>query len=116
MSPSWCGPGAWRAPGTSSSRRPHLGLKAGSVYPILMRLADRGLLETAWETDPPASRPPCHLYRLTGPGRALAGRLAAEAPARPRPGPPRRRAATATGGHMSTAGVLEALAGTEVRQ
>ena len=26
-----------------------LGLKAGSVYPILMRLADRGLLETSWE-------------------------------------------------------------------
>jgi PadR family transcriptional regulator, regulatory protein PadR len=63
----------------------HLGLKAGSVYPILMRLADRGLLETAWETDPPAGRPPRHLYRLTGPGRALAGRLAAEAPARPAP-------------------------------
>jgi DNA-binding PadR family transcriptional regulator len=34
-----------------------LGLKAGSTYPILMRLADRGLLETAWETDPPAGRP-----------------------------------------------------------
>lgn len=61
-----------------------LGLKAGSVYPILMRLADRGLLETAWETDPPAGRPPRHLYRLTGPGRALAGRLAAETPARAR--------------------------------
>ena len=34
-----------------------LGLKAGSVYPILMRLADRGLLETAWEPDAPADRP-----------------------------------------------------------
>lgn len=54
-----------------------LGMKAGSMYPILMRLADRGLLETAWETDPPAGRPPRHLYRLTGPGRALAGDLAA---------------------------------------
>jgi DNA-binding PadR family transcriptional regulator len=52
-----------------------LGLKAGSVYPILMRLADRGLLETAWETDAPAGRPPRHLYRLTGPGRALAAEL-----------------------------------------
>jgi DNA-binding PadR family transcriptional regulator len=60
-----------------------LDLKAGSVYPILMRLADRGLLETAWETDPPAGRPPRHLYRLTGPGRSLAGRLAAGTPARP---------------------------------
>jgi PadR family transcriptional regulator PadR len=49
-----------------------LDLKAGSMYPILMRLADRGLLETAWETDAPPGRPPRHLYRLTGPGRALA--------------------------------------------
>jgi PadR family transcriptional regulator len=57
-----------------------LGLKAGSVYPILMRLADRGLLETAWEREPPAGRPPRHLYRLTGPGRSLAADLAAPAP------------------------------------
>jgi len=62
-----------------------LGLKAGSVYPILMRLADRGLLETAWERDLPAGRPPRHLYRLTGPGRALAGSLATDPPARPTP-------------------------------
>ena len=65
-----------------------LGLKAGSMYPILMRLADRGLLETAWETDSPAGRPPRHLYRLTGPGRALAGELAtAEAEASTTQGP-----------------------------
>jgi PadR family transcriptional regulator PadR len=62
-----------------------LGLKPGSMYPILMRLADRGLLETTWDTDVPAGRPPRHLYRLTGPGRALAAELAA-APAR-RPDP-----------------------------
>jgi DNA-binding PadR family transcriptional regulator len=66
-----------------------LGLKAGSVYPILMRLADRGLLETAWERDAPEGRPPRHLYRLTGPGRVLAGELAASAEA---PGRPSRRA------------------------
>jgi PadR family transcriptional regulator PadR len=53
-----------------------LGLKAGSVYPILMRLADRGLLETTWESEAPAGRPPRHLYRLTGPGRVLAAELA----------------------------------------
>src|SRR5499426_650476 len=53
------------------------GLKAGSMYPILMRLADRGLLETAWEHDTPAGRPPRHLYRLTGPGLELAAELAA---------------------------------------
>ena len=54
-----------------------------------MRLADRGPLETTWERDLPAGRPPRHLYRLTGPGRVLAEELAAAppAPAR-RPGPP----------------------------
>jgi PadR family transcriptional regulator, regulatory protein PadR len=60
-----------------------LQLKAGSVYPILMRLADRGLLETAWETQAPAGRPPRHLYRLTGPGRVMAAELAAAAEAVP---------------------------------
>ena len=27
-------------------------LKSGSLYPILVRLADRGLLETSWEPSP----------------------------------------------------------------
>jgi PadR family transcriptional regulator, regulatory protein PadR len=53
-----------------------LGIKAGSMYTILMRLADRALVETEWETDPPPGRPPRHLYRLTGPGLALAAELA----------------------------------------
>jgi DNA-binding PadR family transcriptional regulator len=53
------------------------GLKAGSMYPILMRLADRGLLETSWESERPAGRPPRHLYRLTGIGLELAAELAA---------------------------------------
>ncbi|MGW4644621.1 PadR family transcriptional regulator [Sphaerisporangium sp. NPDC004334] len=57
-----------------------VGLKAGSLYPILMRLSDRGMLETAWESDPPAGRPPRHLYRLTGAGLEMA-RAAAKAPA-----------------------------------
>ena len=35
-----------------------VGLEAGTLYPILMRLSDRGLLEAGWETDPPAGRPP----------------------------------------------------------
>jgi PadR family transcriptional regulator, regulatory protein PadR len=83
-------PAAWRY-GYELSQQ--VGLKAGSMYPILMRLADRGLLETTWETDAPAGRPPRHLYRLTGPGRSLAAELAAPAPttrtarARPRPRP-----------------------------
>jgi DNA-binding PadR family transcriptional regulator len=45
------------------------GLKSGSLYPILMRLAERGLLDAAWEPDPPVGRPPRHLYRLTPTGR-----------------------------------------------
>ena len=46
------------------------GLKSGSLYPILMRMAERELLEAAWEPDPPARRrPPQHLYRLTSAGR-----------------------------------------------
>jgi len=49
-----------------------LGLKAGTVYPILMRLAERGQVETAWETDPPSGRPARHLYRLSGEGARFA--------------------------------------------
>ncbi|MFD7324856.1 PadR family transcriptional regulator [Streptomyces sp. NPDC059875] len=67
-------PAAWRY-GYELCR--HLGIKPGSMYPILMRLTDRGLLETSWETGLPAGRPPRHLYRLTGSGRALATELAA---------------------------------------
>jgi PadR family transcriptional regulator PadR len=74
-------PTAWRY-GNELCRR--LGLRPGSMYPILMRLADRGLVETTWDTDVPAGRPARHRYRLTGSGRALAADLAA-APAR-RPG------------------------------
>ena len=43
------------------------GLKSGTLYPILMRLAEHGLLETSWETVE-AGRPPRHLYKLTGDG------------------------------------------------
>jgi DNA-binding PadR family transcriptional regulator len=57
-----------------------LGIKPGSMYPILMRLADRGLLETAWETDGQPGRPPRHLYRLTRAGVAFAADLAPPSP------------------------------------
>lgn len=45
-----------------------LNLKAGTVYPILIRLAERGHVETAWEDDPPQGRPARHLYRLAPDG------------------------------------------------
>jgi PadR family transcriptional regulator, regulatory protein PadR len=51
-------------------------LKSGSLYPILVRLADRGLLETSWEPGVD-SRPPRHLYRLTGAGRDFVAALTA---------------------------------------
>lgn len=61
------------------------GLKAGSLYPILVRLADRGLLEAQWEESPPHGRPARHMYRLTSQGRELAEAAAAAAPAARRP-------------------------------
>jgi DNA-binding PadR family transcriptional regulator len=57
-----------------------LDIKAGSMYPILMRLSDRGWLETTWESDAPRGRPPRHLYRLTGDGLKRARQTAAVAP------------------------------------
>src|SRR3954451_5611580 len=45
-----------------------VGLRSGSLYPILVRLSDRELLESRWETAPPAGRPPRHLYRLPATG------------------------------------------------
>jgi PadR family transcriptional regulator, regulatory protein PadR len=47
------------------------GLKSGTLYPILMRLADRKLLETRWEDVEPG-RPPRHMYRLTAQGLRVA--------------------------------------------
>ncbi|NYG06852.1 DNA-binding PadR family transcriptional regulator [Phycicoccus badiiscoriae] len=52
-----------------------VGVSSGSLYPILARLADRGLLESSWDT-PTEGRPPRHLYRLTTPGQQEAARLA----------------------------------------
>lgn len=65
-----------------------LDLRAGTVYPILLRLADRGYVETAWEDDPPRGRPPRHLYRLTGAGVAAAESAAREAGPAARSGEP----------------------------
>ena len=66
------------------------GLKAGTLYPILMRLEDRGQLEARWEPSPQPGRPARHLYRLTRAGLAAAaqaGPLATPAVLRARPRP-----------------------------
>jgi len=45
-------------------------LKSGSLYPILIRLCERGLLESKWIEPEYAGRPARHAYRITGAGRA----------------------------------------------
>jgi len=56
------------------------GLKSGTLYPILMRLAKCGMLETGWSKTEKGV-PPRHTYRLTAKGVSAcskdAGRRAA---------------------------------------
>jgi PadR family transcriptional regulator PadR len=52
-------------------------LQSGTLYPILMRLEERGWLETQWESpqalaEKRGGRPPRHMYRLTAGGHAWA--------------------------------------------
>ena len=63
---------AWRY-GYDLSRA--TGLASGTLYPILMRLAERSMLETSWEAAPDvagAGRPPRHMYRMTHEGLSYA--------------------------------------------
>jgi PadR family transcriptional regulator PadR len=73
-------PGEWRY-GYDLAKE--TGLASGTLYPILGRLADRGLLETRWEEKPPEGRPQRHLYRLTANGISRAAEVRLEAPASP---------------------------------
>lgn len=67
------------------------GLKSGTLYPILIRLADRGWLEASWEDEQPAGRPRRHLYRLTSEGLARGSGAVADALAPARTGRRPRR-------------------------
>jgi PadR family transcriptional regulator, regulatory protein PadR len=68
------------------------GLKSGTLYPVLMRLADRGLVEARWEDEQSPGRPRRHLYRLTPEGLATAtAALAQVQPAGQVPAGPRAR-------------------------
>jgi len=74
------------------------GLKSGTLYPILIRLADRGLVEACWQDEPHPGRPRRHLYRLTAEGAASATQaLAAPAARQPAARQPSRRPAPAQG-------------------
>lgn len=66
-------PSAWRH-GYDLARQTEL--KSGTLYPILMRLSEQGLLEEDWEAPQTPGRPPRHIYRLTSAGLAAARTLA----------------------------------------
>ncbi|MEE8407866.1 MAG: PadR family transcriptional regulator [Acidimicrobiia bacterium] len=55
-----------------------LDIASGTLYPILMRLSDRGHLEAKWTESPTRGRPPRHIYRLTAAGKGWAVRGLAE--------------------------------------
>ena len=48
------------------------GLKSGTLYPLLMRFAERGWVEARWTEAAAPGRPPRHIYRLTAEGRRVA--------------------------------------------
>ena len=68
------------------------GTPAGTLYPLLVRLADAGWLEASWETATEGGRPPRHMYLLTAEGRRAARELLSRAAARGWPAPARREA------------------------
>jgi DNA-binding PadR family transcriptional regulator len=58
------------------------GLKSGTLYPLLIRLHEQGLLEAEWRMPAAGGRGPRHSYRLTDSGLAFARTM--EAPNAPR--------------------------------
>ena len=76
-------PGSWRY-GYDLARE--TGLKSGTLYPLLIRLSEQGLLEAEWRMPGEgAARGPRHSYRLSAAGLAFSRAGAApSAPQRPR--------------------------------
>jgi DNA-binding PadR family transcriptional regulator len=72
-------PRAWRY-GYDLSRE--IGLKSGTLYPLLIRLSEKGLLESQWVHPERPGKPPRHAYRLTAAGVAFARSMAPSAPGR----------------------------------
>jgi PadR family transcriptional regulator PadR len=70
-------PQAWRY-GYDLSK--DTGLKSGTLYPLLIRLSDQGLLEAEWRPPQQPGRPQRHAYRLTAEGLAVANALASASP------------------------------------
>lgn len=57
------------------------GLLSGTLYPLLMRMTDQGLIEAEWREPAQPGRPARHAYRLTSAGIAFARSI--EQPAAP---------------------------------
>jgi hypothetical protein len=64
------------------------GLRSGTLYPLLMRLSEQGLLESRWQEPERPGLPPRHVYRLTASGLALAREQELEAVTTERAGVP----------------------------
>src|SRR5258708_29152328 len=62
------------------------GLRSGTLYPLLIRLSEQGLLESRWQEAERLGLPPRHAYRLTARVLALAQEQAVEAAASDRAG------------------------------
>jgi DNA-binding PadR family transcriptional regulator len=48
------------------------GLLSGTLYPLLMRMSEQGLVQAEWREPAQPGRPARHAYRLTATGLALA--------------------------------------------
>ena len=57
------------------------GLKSGSLYPLLIRLSERGLLESRWLEPERPGRPARHAYRITSAGKAALREASRPSPA-----------------------------------
>lgn len=51
------------------------GLRSGTLYPVLIRLAEQGLLESEWREPERPGKPPRHAYKLTAKGLVFARSL-----------------------------------------
>jgi len=51
------------------------GLLSGTLYPLLIRMADQGLIEAEWREPVQLGRPARHVYRLTAKGLALSQKV-----------------------------------------
>ncbi|WP_294329022.1 PadR family transcriptional regulator [uncultured Sphingomonas sp.] len=59
------------------------GLLSGTLYPLLMRMTEEGLVEAEWREPAQPGPPARHAYRLTSAGAALARDRAGSVPGQP---------------------------------